>query len=52
MNWELYSINFSLLIIMVVSIILFVGVWFGTHGSKHMHLTHVDKMAGDEGEDW
>jgi hypothetical protein len=50
MNWEFYSVNFSLLVTMLTALVLFLGVWFGTHENKH--LTGVDRMAGDEGEEW
>jgi hypothetical protein len=49
-SWVFYGINFSLFIAMLAILILFLSVWFGTRGNKH--LTHVDRMAGDEGEDW
>jgi hypothetical protein len=49
-GWEFYSVNFSLFITMLASLILFLSVWFGTTGNRH--LTRVDTMAGDEGEDW
>jgi hypothetical protein len=48
-GWEFYSVNFSLLVIMLTSLILFLGVWFGSR--SNIHLPRVDSMAGDEGED-
>ncbi len=48
-GWEFWGLKFSWFIVAVVSTVLFVYIWFRTHGSTYM--AHVDGMAGDEGED-
>lgn len=51
-NWELFGFNFSLLAIMLVSLILAVNIWLGSRKNVHStHAGHVDTMAGDEGDD-
>ena len=51
-GWEMFGSGISLLIVTLVSTILFVCVWLGSHGVTHMTThPHVDAMAGDEGED-
>ncbi len=47
---------FSLLVVSLVTIVLFVYMWLRSHGASHVTRgyvtgTHVDTMAGDEGED-
>ena len=42
----------SVLIVMFVSAALFAYVWLRSHEVMHMTHPHVDKMAGDEGEEW
>jgi hypothetical protein len=46
-----FGTGFSLLIIMLVTIVLFAYTWFRSHGDMPMTHAHVDAMAGDEGED-
>lgn len=48
-GWEFYGVRFSMFITMVVSIVMFLSVWFGAR--KGDYLAHVDSTAGDEGED-
>lgn len=50
-GWEMFGTGMSLLIVTLVSVILFLYIWLGSHGTHKTH-PHVDKMAGDEGEDW
>ncbi|MCM2359431.1 MAG: hypothetical protein NDI77_14875 [Geobacteraceae bacterium] len=50
-GWEMFGTTVSLLLVMSVSAILFVYVWLQSHGIEHMTHPHVDKMAGDEGDD-
>ena len=50
-GWEMFGTKVSLLLVMSVSAILFVYTWVQSHGIEHMTHPHVDKMAGDEGED-
>ena len=50
-GWEMFGTKVSLLLVMSVSAILFVYIWLQSHGVEHMTHVHVDKMAGDEGED-
>ncbi|KAF0220614.1 MAG: hypothetical protein FD174_938 [Geobacteraceae bacterium] len=50
-GWEMFGTGMSLLIITLVSAILFVYIWLGSHGVTHRTYPHVDEMAGDEGED-
>ena len=40
------------LIVMFVSTVLFAYVWLRTHDVMHMTHPHIDKMVGDEGEEW
>ncbi|WP_298273494.1 hypothetical protein [Geobacter sp.] len=51
-GWQMFGTAVSLLLVTTVSIILFAYTWFRSHGVEHMTRTHVDEMAGDEGEDW
>ena len=46
---EYFSISFSLLITMLVSAVLFLGVWLGSRETGNFY--HLDSRAGDEGED-
>ncbi len=46
-----FGIMFSLLIVMLVTVILFSYVWLRSHDLAHLTHAHVDGMAGDEGED-
>lgn len=48
-GWEFYGVKFSMFITMLASLIMFLSVWFGAKGGKHV--SPVDMMAGDEGED-
>jgi len=48
-GWEFYSIKFSVVLTMLVSIIIFLSAWLGSHTSNRFY--RVDTMAGDEGED-
>ncbi|HEY6008763.1 MAG TPA: hypothetical protein VIU40_10610 [Geobacteraceae bacterium] len=48
-GWEFWGLKFDWLLVVLVSGILFLTVWFGTH--KSVNMIHVDQMAGDEGED-
>ena len=48
-GWEFFGVKFSMLITMLVSVFMVLSVWLGTRTSTH--ITHVDTMAGDEGED-
>jgi hypothetical protein len=50
-GWEMFGTKISLLLVTSVSAIFFVYVWLRSHGVEHMTHPHVDKMAGDEGED-
>ena len=50
-GWLMLSTTSSLILIMLVSAILFVYTWLRSHGDTHMTHPHVDKMAGDEGDD-
>jgi hypothetical protein len=50
-GWMMFGTGISLLIVTLVSAILFVYVWIGSHGINHMTHPHVDDMAGDEGDD-
>ncbi len=49
-GWEFWGLKFSWLVVAGVSTILFVYTWLRTHGTTH-YSSHVDGMAGDEGED-
>jgi len=52
-GWEMFGTGMSLLIITLVSAILFVYTWVRSHDVMNMTTyPHVDKMAGDEGEEW
>lgn len=44
-GWEFYGLT---LLTILISAILGLSVWFG---AKNTHVSHVDTMAGDEGED-
>lgn len=48
-GWEFWGLKFSWLIIALVSVVLFVYTWLKAHQSTN--LIHVDRMAGDEGEE-
>jgi len=48
-GWEFYSVNFSVIFTMFASVVVLLSVMFST--IKHGHLSRVDTMAGDEGED-
>ncbi len=48
-GWEFYGVKFSMFITMLASVLMFLGVWLGSR--RHEHFSHVDSMAGDEGED-
>jgi hypothetical protein len=48
-GWEFFGIKFSMLLTMLLSVVMFLSVWLGT--KTRTHITHVDMMAGDEGED-
>ncbi len=48
-GWEFFGIKFSMLMTMLVSVFIFLNVWLVTR--KNDHFIHVDKMAGDEGEE-
>ncbi|HYS42838.1 MAG TPA: hypothetical protein VEM32_02555 [Geobacteraceae bacterium] len=50
-GWEMFGTKVSLLFVTSASAIFFVYVWLRSHGVAHMTHPHVDKMAGDEGED-
>jgi hypothetical protein len=50
-GWEMFGTTVSLLLVTSASAIFFVYVWIRSHGVEHMTYSHVDKMAGDEGED-
>ena len=53
-GWQLFSPGFSLLFVVLLSIVYFGYVWLQTHGVVHMrkfHNIHVDAMAGDDGSD-
>ena len=50
-GWEMFGTKVSLLLVTLGSTIFFVYVWLQSHGVEHMHHPHVDKMAGDEGDD-
>jgi hypothetical protein len=50
-GWEMFGTGASLLIVALVSAILFVYIWLRSHDVMHMTHSHVDEMAGDEGED-
>lgn len=49
-GWEFYGLKFSWFVTMLVSLLMFLGVWYGSRGSGSF--TRTDTMAGDEGEDW
>ena len=49
LGWEFWGLKFSWFLTMLVSAVLFVAVWFESHGGNQ--LARVDGMAGDEGED-
>jgi len=48
-GWEFYGVKFSMFITMLASVIICLSVWLGIN--KRDHVSHVDTMAGDEGED-
>lgn len=48
-GWEYYSVNFSVIFTTVASVIIFLSVMIGKNMGDHF--SHVDTMAGDEGED-
>ena len=48
-GWEFFGVKFSMFITLFASVIMFLSVWLGAKRSEH--LSHVDTMAGDEGED-
>ncbi|HZV81470.1 MAG TPA: hypothetical protein VFF53_04800 [Geobacteraceae bacterium] len=48
-GWEFYGVRFSMFVTMLVSLVMFLSVWFGA--KKNENFYHVDAMAGDEGED-
>jgi hypothetical protein len=48
-GWEFYGLKFSIVITMLASVIIFLSVWFGA--KRNSHFSHIDTMAGDEGED-
>jgi hypothetical protein len=48
-GWEFYGVRFSMFITMLVSLVMFLGVWITAHKGESFH--HVDATAGDEGED-
>jgi hypothetical protein len=48
-GWEFYGVKFSMLVTMLASVLMFLGVWLGTRSRGHF--SHIDTMAGDEGED-
>jgi hypothetical protein len=48
-GWEFYGVKFSMFITLIASVIIFLSMWLG--GKRSGHLSHVDTMAGDEGED-
>lgn len=48
-GWEYFGVKFSMLMTMLISVIMFMSVWFGIRSGQHG--SHVDTMAGDEGED-
>lgn len=50
-GWEMFGTGISLLIVTLVSAVLFVSIWLGSHGVTHMTHPHLDEMAGDEGDD-
>jgi hypothetical protein len=50
-GWEFWGLKFSWLFIALVSAILFVYTWFRSHDFTTMTHAHVDRMAGDEGEE-
>jgi hypothetical protein len=53
-GWQLFSPGFSLLFVVLLSIVYFGYVWLQTHGVVHtrqFHNPHVDAMAGDEGSE-
>jgi hypothetical protein len=45
------GVSFSLLIVMLISTVLFVYTWLSSHGFTYRGSSHLDSMAGDEGED-
>jgi hypothetical protein len=45
------GINFSLFLVFLTLVVLFVWTWLSTHGISHITHGHVDMRAGDEGED-
>ncbi len=52
-GWEMFGTGMSLLIVTLVSAILFVYTWLRSGEDRHMTThPHLDRMAGDEGEDW
>jgi len=48
-GWEFYSVNFSVMFTLVASVIMLLSVMIGRKIGDHF--SHVDTMAGDEGED-
>lgn len=48
-GWEFYSVNFSVIFTTVASVIILLSVMIGKNMGDHF--SHVDTMAGDEGED-
>ncbi len=48
-GWEFYSVNFSVIFTMIASAIMVLSVMIGKGVGGHF--SHVDTMAGDEGED-
>lgn len=48
-GWEFYSVNFSVIFTMIASAIMVLSVMIGKGIGGHF--SHVDTMAGDEGED-
>lgn len=48
-GWEFYGIKFSILVTMITAVVMVLSVLFGTR--KGEHFSHVDGMAGDEGDD-
>lgn len=48
-GWEFYGIKFGMLMTMLAAAVMFLSVWFGTR--EKGHFSHIDTMAGDEGED-
>lgn len=48
-GWEFYGVKFSMFMTMLTSLIVFASVWLGA--KKGDRFSHIDTMAGDEGED-